>query len=67
MTTADCPNESELIAFSLGDLSESRLDAIREGFEVHVIVSGTRPVNVNPDDGRRALQDIQNAGAILEE
>src|SRR5437764_6679480 len=46
---------------------ESSLDAIREGFEVHVIVSGTRPVNVNPDDGRRALQDIQNAGAILEE
>jgi len=46
---------------------ESSLDAIREGFEVHVIVSGTRPVNVNPDDGRRALQHIQNAGAILEE
>ena len=43
------------------------LDAIREGFEVHVIVDGTRAVNVHPDDGRRALEEIQRAGAILEE
>lgn len=42
-------------------------DAIREGFEVHVIVDGTRAVNVNPDDGRYALEEIQRAGAILEE
>ena len=46
---------------------ETSLDAIREGFEVHVIVNGTRPVNVNPDDGRRALEDIERAGAILEQ
>jgi nicotinamidase/pyrazinamidase len=46
---------------------ESALDAIRDGFEVHVIVSGTRPVNVNPDDGKRAIDDIQAAGGILEE
>jgi nicotinamidase/pyrazinamidase len=45
---------------------ESSLDALREGFEVRVIVDATRAVNVNPDDGRRALEDIQNAGAILE-
>ncbi len=45
---------------------ESSLDAIREGFEVHVIVDGTRAVNVNPTDGRKALDDIQRAGAILE-
>ena len=45
---------------------ETSLDATREGFEVHVIVQGTRPVNVNPEDGRRALDDIQGAGAILE-
>src|SRR5215510_1970231 len=32
---------------------ETSIDAIREVFEVHVIVEGTRPVNVNPDDGRR--------------
>jgi nicotinamidase/pyrazinamidase len=46
---------------------ETSLDAIREGFEVHVIVGGTRAVNVHPEDGRRALEDIRHAGAILEE
>jgi nicotinamidase/pyrazinamidase len=46
---------------------ETSLDALREGFEVHVIVEGTRPVNVDPKDGRRALDDVRRAGAILEE
>jgi nicotinamidase/pyrazinamidase len=46
---------------------ESSLDAIREGFEVHVIVEATRPVNVQPDDGRKALEHIRRAGAILHE
>ena len=46
---------------------ESSLDGIREGFEVHVIVDGTRAVNLNPDDGRRALEDVRRAGGILEE
>ena len=45
---------------------ETSLDAIRAGLEVHVIVEGTRPVNVKPVDGRRALEDIVRAGAILE-
>jgi len=45
----------------------SSLDAIRQGFEVHVIVNATRAVNVNPEDGRRALEEIQQAGGILEE
>ena len=45
---------------------ETSLDALREGLEVHVIVNGTRAVNVKPDDGRRALEDIVRAGAILE-
>ncbi len=45
---------------------ETSLDAIREGFEVHVIVAGTRAVNVHPDDGHRALEDVRRAGAILE-
>jgi len=44
---------------------DTSLDAIREGFEVHVIVEGTRAVNVHPEDGRRALEDVQAAGAVL--
>jgi nicotinamidase/pyrazinamidase len=45
---------------------ETSLDAMREGLEIHVIVDGTRAVNVNPGDGSRALEDIVRAGAILE-
>jgi nicotinamidase/pyrazinamidase len=46
---------------------ETSLDAIREGFQVHVIVDATRAVNVDPDDGGRALEDMRRAGAILEQ
>jgi nicotinamidase/pyrazinamidase len=46
---------------------ETSFDALREGFEVHVIVEGTRAVNVDPRDGQRALDDIRQAGAILHE
>src|SRR5262249_8203398 len=46
---------------------ETALDAIREGFEVHVIVSATRAVNVQPGDGDRALDEIRKAGGVLEE
>jgi len=44
----------------------SALDAIREGFEVHLIVAATRPVNIKPIDGPRALDEIQRAGGVLE-
>jgi hypothetical protein len=42
------------------------MDALREGFEVRVIVDATRPVNVHSDDGPRALKEIQESGAVLE-
>jgi len=45
----------------------SALDAIRQGFEVHVIVDATRAVNLNAEDGQRALDEIEQAGGILEE
>jgi len=45
----------------------SSLDAIKQGFEVHVIVDATRAVNVSPEDGKRALEEIERAGGILEE
>jgi len=45
----------------------SSLDAIKQGFEVHVIVDATRAVNLSPEDGRHALQEIKRAGGILEE
>ena len=45
---------------------ETTLEAIRKGFEVRVIVDGTRAVNVKPDDGKHALEDMRKAGAFLE-
>lgn len=45
---------------------ETALDAIQEGLEVRVIVEGTRAVNVHPDDGKRALNDMRRAGVVLE-
>jgi nicotinamidase/pyrazinamidase len=45
---------------------ETALDALKENFEVHLIVDATRAVNVTPGDGRRALEEIQKAGGILE-
>ena len=45
----------------------SALDAMRDGFEAHLIVDATRAVNVNPGDGQKALDDIRQAGGILEE
>jgi nicotinamidase/pyrazinamidase len=41
------------------------LDAVREGFRTYVVTDAVRAVNVNPGDGERALQEIQEAGAIL--
>ncbi len=43
------------------------LDALKEGFEVHLILGATRPVNVKPDDGQRAVEEIRQAGGILED
>lgn len=43
------------------------LDAIREGFEVHVLVPATRAVGVRPGDGRRAIEQMETAGAVIEE
>jgi nicotinamidase/pyrazinamidase len=43
------------------------LDALRAGFEVHLIKAGTRALNVHPGDGERVLQELQQAGCIVEE
>ncbi len=43
------------------------LDGLAEGFEVHLILPATRAVNVQPDDGQRALERMRRAGAVVEE
>ncbi|MFA6747260.1 MAG: bifunctional nicotinamidase/pyrazinamidase [Aminobacterium sp.] len=46
-------------------VKSTALDALNEGFEVFVITDGMRGVNVQPDDSRHALEELENKGAFL--
>ena len=41
------------------------LDALRLGYETYVVTDGVRAVNVRPDDGAKALAEMQAHGAHL--
>jgi nicotinamidase/pyrazinamidase len=41
------------------------LDAVREGFEVKALADAMRAVNVNPDDGAQAIEEMRAAGADI--
>ena len=43
------------------------LDAIQQGFKAHLITDATRAVNIRPEDGERALEDIRQSGGVLED
>jgi nicotinamidase/pyrazinamidase len=43
----------------------SAIDACREGFDTTVVTDAIRPVEVEPGDGERALEDMMRAGAKL--
>jgi nicotinamidase/pyrazinamidase len=42
------------------------LDALRENFEVHLILDATRAINAAPGDAEKALAEMRAAGAIIE-
>ena len=42
------------------------LDAMKEGFESHLLSAATRPVEVHPGDGARAIEKMRAAGALIE-
>jgi nicotinamidase/pyrazinamidase len=42
------------------------LDALAAGFEVHLILDATRPINLNPGDDQRALDEMSAHGAVIE-
>ncbi|MEK6325609.1 MAG: bifunctional nicotinamidase/pyrazinamidase [Acidobacteriota bacterium] len=44
---------------------ETVLDGIKYGYEVYAVTDAMRAVNVNPDDGEKALQKMAQAGAHL--
>lgn len=41
------------------------LDAKKEGFKTYLILDACRAVNVKPDDGEKAIEEIRNAGVII--
>jgi nicotinamidase/pyrazinamidase len=41
------------------------LDAVTLGYETTVVVDGTRPVEVQPGDGQRAVDEMADAGVAL--
>jgi nicotinamidase/pyrazinamidase len=41
------------------------LDALHEGFSVKALGDAMRPVNINPDDGARAIAEMLTAGAEI--
>ena len=46
-------------------VKETALDAIRLGYETLVLVDGVRPVELEPGDGRRAVDAMASAGVTL--
>lgn len=41
------------------------LDALKPGFRVKALADAMRPVNVNPDDGQQAIEEMRAAGAEI--
>ncbi|HEX8184588.1 MAG TPA: bifunctional nicotinamidase/pyrazinamidase [Blastocatellia bacterium] len=41
------------------------LDGLKNGYEVYAVTDAMRAVNVNPDDGRKALEEMASKGARL--
>ncbi|MFN2578734.1 MAG: isochorismatase family protein [Pyrinomonadaceae bacterium] len=46
-------------------VKQTVLDAMRQKFEVKALADAMRPVNVNPDDGKKAVHEMRQAGAEI--
>lgn len=46
-------------------VKETVLDGVRQGFKVQALADAMRAVNVNPDDGARAIAQMRHAGAEI--
>jgi nicotinamidase/pyrazinamidase len=46
-------------------VSATAIDAARRGFETTVLMDATRAVNLQPDDGSRAIQRMRDAGVLI--
>ena len=52
-------------SLDVDEVLTTALDALQAGLEVVVLVDATRPVDVQPGDGARALAEITTQGARL--
>ncbi len=43
------------------------LDALKEGFAVKALTNAMRPVDLQPGDGERAIEEMRRAGAEIQE
>ncbi len=41
------------------------LDAIKLGFKTHLLLDACRAVNIKPDDGEKAVEEMRRAGIII--
>lgn len=48
-------------------VKETALDAVKQGFHTYVITDAIAPVNAQPGDDKKALQEMYAAGCILVE
>jgi nicotinamidase/pyrazinamidase len=46
-------------------VKQTVIDGISNGFKVKALAEAMRPVNVNPDDGRKAIAEMKAAGAEI--
>ena len=46
-------------------VKQTVLDARREGFDVNALGEAMRAVNINPDDGAKAIAEMRDAGAEI--
>ncbi len=46
-------------------VKHTALDALREGFKVKALTETMRAVNVNPNDGAQAIEEMRKAGAEI--
>ena len=46
-------------------VKSTAIDAQKLGFKTTVLLEGTRPVNVDPEDGEQAVQEMRQAGVTV--
>ena len=46
-------------------VKQTVMDALAQGFEVKALTDAMRPVNVNPNDGEQAIEEMREAGAEI--